>query len=69
MTVGCVVAFLFQPAINCFRSHVVQFGEKTVKDVIRVWNDKKDQVKTVVLEFLNLQMVHHHPGGVSDIKD
>ena len=46
MTVGCVVAFLFQPAINCFRSHVVQFGEKTVKDVIRVWNDKKDQVKT-----------------------
>ena len=34
-----------------------------------MWNDKKEETTNALVEFLLLQLVFHHPGGVSDVRD
>lgn len=45
------------------------FGENTVRNVLYLWNDKKEDTTNALVEFLLLQLVIHHPGGVSDDRD
>ena len=51
------------------REKIVKFGELTVRDVIRAWNDKKEESKAAVLDFMSLQIIFHHPGSLSEISD
>ena len=51
------------------RHRCCQLGEETMRDVIQVWNEKREQSKTAVIRFIKLQLSLHHPGGASDPDD
>ena len=50
------------------RRECAQLGEDVTQAVIMVWSDWRQESMEAVLEFLQLQMIVHHPGGESEVE-
>lgn len=52
-----------------FREKCVILGEAAMRAVLKIWQEKREATREAVLDFLMLQVVLHHPKGVSDPAD